>query len=96
MYEDHGRCVTGQVGRRKGSLRCPLPFLSPSTGRASWCEDLWRKEKRDPELVGTCERYLKDYNQLFHITEQCRTEKCSGGILTHRVKSLSVYYSGMA
>ena len=27
---------------------------SPSTGRASWCEDLWRK--KNPELVGACAR----------------------------------------
>ena len=33
------------VGHRKGLLWCLLPLLSPSTGRASRCEDLWRKKE---------------------------------------------------
>ena len=36
----------------------------------------------------------QDYYRIIHISGQGRTEKNSGGILTQRVRSLSVYNSG--
>ena len=49
---DIGRSRRGQDGTHKGLLWCLRPLLSPSTGCASRCEDLWRKQ--DPGLVGAC------------------------------------------
>ena len=46
--------VVRSVRHHKGLLWCLLPLLSPSTGHASRCEDLWRK--KNPELVGACAR----------------------------------------
>ena len=71
----------------KGLLWCLLPLLSPSTGRASWCEDLWRKKNLVPASS-------KDYYKLIPISGQGRTGKHSGGILTQKVRALSVYNSG--
>ena len=29
----------------------PAPYTFSISGLASWCEDLWKKEKKNPELV---------------------------------------------
>ena len=90
MYEDSGRRVLGQWDTAKGCCgvlsRCFLPLLAVHLGG----------ERKDPELVGTCDRYLKGLLQaVSYVWIRQNRKKHSGGILTHRGKSLSVYYSGM-
>ena len=96
LTEQCTRTVDGvfrPVGHRKGLLRCPLPLLSPSTGRASWCEDLWRKkESRVSRYVWPLSRRI--ITSWFICLNKAEQKKHSGGILTHRGRSLSVYYSG--